>query len=116
MDEFFKVAKVSDIRPGQRKVFWAGGLRVLLFNIDGTYYAVDDSCPHMECSLFNGSLKDKVITCPCHYAQFDVQTGEVTVAPTAALEHALNLVGPLPVHSVKVEGDDLLVGIPLEIV
>jgi 3-phenylpropionate/trans-cinnamate dioxygenase ferredoxin subunit len=116
MDEFFKVARVSDIQPGQRKAFWAGGIRVLVLNIDGTFYAVDDSCPHMECSLFNGSLSGKVITCPCHDAQLDVETGAVIVAPTKALEHALELTGPLPVHPIKVEGNDILVGVPLEIV
>ncbi len=116
MDEFFTVARISEIQPGQRKVSWAGGIRVLVFNIDGTYYAVDDSCPHMECSLFNGSLKGKVITCPCHYAQLDVETGAVIVAPTRQLEHALDLTGPLPIHPVKIEGEEIMVGVPLEIV
>jgi len=116
MDDFFKVAKVSEIQPGQRKVFWPGGIRVLALNIDGTFHAVDDSCPHMECSLFNGSLSGKVITSPCHYAQLDVETGAVLVAPTKALEHALDLTGPLPVQPVRVESDDMLAGVPLEIV
>ena len=51
MGEFVKVATLSDIPPGQRKAVWVEGQRVLVFNVDGTLYAVDESCPHRDGTL-----------------------------------------------------------------
>jgi nitrite reductase/ring-hydroxylating ferredoxin subunit/rubredoxin len=106
MGEFVQVAKLSEIQPGQHKAFWVEGQKILVFNIEGTLYAVDESCPHRECSLSKGKLNGKVITCPCHYAQFDLETGEALVQPTTNPP-----TGPLPVQKVKVEGGNIFVAI-----
>jgi 3-phenylpropionate/trans-cinnamate dioxygenase ferredoxin subunit len=57
------------------------GQAVLLANLDGTFYAVDDTCSHEECSLGEGYLEDGAVECPCHGATFDVRTGEVLALP-----------------------------------
>jgi nitrite reductase/ring-hydroxylating ferredoxin subunit len=106
MGEFVKVAMLSDIPPGQRKAVWVEGQRVLVFNVDGTLYAVDESCPHRECSMLKGQLEGKVIVCPCHSAKFDLESGEVVAQP---LEFPPT--DPLPVHEVKIEGWDVLVAL-----
>ena len=106
MGDFVKVAKLSEIEPGQRKAVWVEGQRVLLFNIDGTFHAVDESCPHRECSMEKGELDGKVIVCPCHYAKFDLETGNVMQEPTKYPPTP-----PLPVHRVKVEKWDVLVAL-----
>ena len=113
--EFTKVAKASEISPGQRKAFWVGGQKVMVSNVGGTFYAANDNCPHRECSLSEGQLEGKVVTCPCHYAKFDLETGEVLAAPQEEIAHALKLTGPLPVHQVKVEGGDVMVGMAIDI-
>ena len=110
MGEFVKVANVSEIQPGQRKAVWVEGQRVLVFNVGGTFYAADESCPHRECSLSKGKLKGKVITCPCHSAQFDLETGAVIVQP---LKYPPTV--PLPVHQVKLEGGDIMIAVSQEI-
>jgi nitrite reductase/ring-hydroxylating ferredoxin subunit len=46
MGEFLKVAKAGDIAPGQAREVDAGGKRIALFNIDGTFHAIDDTCSH----------------------------------------------------------------------
>lgn len=101
MGEFVKVARVSEIQPGQRKAVWVVGLKVLVYNVGGTFYAVNDSCPHRGCSLSKGRLRGKVIVCPCHSAQFDLETGAVVA------RHSLT--GPLPVRRVKVERGNVMV-------
>jgi len=106
MGDFVQVAKLSEIQPGQRKDFWVEGQKVLVFNIEGTLYAVDESCPHRECSLSKGKLSDKAIICPCHYAQFNLETGEVLVQPTSNPPTVA-----LPVHKVKVEDGKIFVAI-----
>jgi nitrite reductase/ring-hydroxylating ferredoxin subunit len=57
-------------------------------------------CTHSKCYLHNGRLKGKIVTCPCHFAQFDVTTGAVLAPPAKE---------PLTTYLVKVEGNDILV-------
>lgn len=109
MGEFVKAATLSDIEPGKRLGVWVSGQRVLLFNIDGTLYAVDESCPHRECSMAEGALDGKVLDCPCHHAKFNLETGEVITEP-----NKYPPTPPLPVHQVKIEGWDILVSLSLE--
>ncbi|MDY7075735.1 MAG: Rieske 2Fe-2S domain-containing protein [Chloroflexota bacterium] len=106
MGEFSKVTREPEVQPGQRKAFWVEGRRVLVFNVGGAFYAVDESCPHRECSLSKGSLKGKVIVCPCHSAQFDLETGAVITQPSKYPPTP-----PLPVHQVKVEDGDVMVAV-----
>jgi 3-phenylpropionate/trans-cinnamate dioxygenase ferredoxin subunit len=109
MEEFVKVATLSDIEPGQRKSVWVREQRVLLINIDGTIYACDESCPHRECSMAKAELEGTVIVCPCHFAKFDLKSGDVTQEPTKYPPTP-----PLPIHEVKIEGWDVLVSLSLE--
>jgi nitrite reductase/ring-hydroxylating ferredoxin subunit len=46
MAEFVKVAKTSDIAPGEAKAVDLGVRCIALFNIDGPYHAIDDTCTH----------------------------------------------------------------------
>jgi len=52
------------------------GVPITVANVDGKFYAFYDRCPHMNAALHNGVLKGKVVTCPLHYATFDVTTGK----------------------------------------
>lgn len=106
MGDFIKVATLSEIGPGQRKSVWVEGQQVLLINIDGTIYALDESCPHRQCSLAKAALEGRVIVCPCHSAKFDLATGEIKAQPTRYPPTP-----PLPVHQVKVEKWDVLVAL-----
>ena len=106
MGDFVKVGRSSEIQPGQRKSFWVEEIRVLVYNVGGTLFASDESCPHRECSLEKGRLFDKVISCPCHAARFSLETGEVAVEPTKWPPTPA-----LPIHKVKVEGNDVFVAL-----
>jgi nitrite reductase/ring-hydroxylating ferredoxin subunit len=81
MAGFTKIAKADDIPPGQARMFEVGGKSIALFNVDGLFYAIDDTCTHRGGPLSEGELSGKEITCPWHRAVFDVTTGEVLRPP-----------------------------------
>ena len=86
---FVKVAQHGDLAPGQVKAVAVNGMQIALCNVDGVYYAIDDTCPHRSASLAEGDLIGKEITCPLHGAIFDVTTGEVLEGPAGEnLSHA----------------------------
>ncbi len=103
VSEFVKVAKVSDIPPGQVKVFEAAGRRVCVCNVDGQFFAIADLCTHDDGPLGEGELVSNQIECPRHGARFDVTTGKPLCLPAVV---------PVPTYPVEVRDEDLWVGIP----
>ncbi|HUL40629.1 MAG TPA: non-heme iron oxygenase ferredoxin subunit [Burkholderiales bacterium] len=102
MAEFVKVAKTEDIAPGQGKAVEVGEKTIALFNVDGKYFAINDTCSHHGGPLSEGDLNGKEVTCPWHGAAFDVTTGEVLGPPAT--------VGVVSYH-VRVSGSDIEVEI-----
>ena len=98
---FVKVAKTTELPEGEMKLIEIDDERILLVNVDGSYYAIDDTCTHAECPLSEGYLENEIVECSCHGAQFNVKTGEVARPP--AFE---NLIA----YPVKVEEEDILIG------
>ncbi len=78
MTEFVSVAKTGDISAGQGRVVEVNGKPIALFNVDGTYFAIDNICLHQGGPLGEGALDGKVVTCPWHAWTYDVSTGECT--------------------------------------
>ncbi len=54
-------------------------------NVDGTFYAIHNTCLHRGGPLGEGELKGKVVTCPWHGWQYDVSTGKVALNPAVAV-------------------------------
>lgn len=54
---------------------------IAVFNADGTYYAVDDTCTHQDASLADGWLEGCQVECPLHASAFDLRTGLPTGPP-----------------------------------
>jgi 3-phenylpropionate/trans-cinnamate dioxygenase ferredoxin component len=78
---FIEVARVDNIPAGSMLVCSAGDKKILVSNIDGKFYAIDNTCTHMGGDLSKGKLEGKTITCPRHRAQFDVTSGECISGP-----------------------------------
>ncbi len=97
---FVRVASTSEIRPGEKKIVEVDGLLVVVINLGGEYYAIEDVCTHDGGPLGEGKLEDGQIICPRHGSRFDVRTG--AALPLPAFE-------PAPTFDVRVEGDDILV-------
>jgi 3-phenylpropionate/trans-cinnamate dioxygenase ferredoxin subunit len=91
------VARVQDVPPGGRLIVDVGGLSVGLFNVDGTFYAVLNRCPHAGAELCKGEVVSvltstapgdwqldtsrKLLACPWHGWEYDLETGESWVNP-----------------------------------
>ncbi len=73
---FIEVAKISELTTGKMKKVEIQDNEILLANVNGTIYAVDDRCGHMNVSLSAGELHGKLIICPLHKAKFDITTGK----------------------------------------
>ena len=76
MTEFVTVAKVEEIPPGTGQTVEVHGVWIALFNVDGSFYAIDNTCPHAGGPLGEGHLDGRVVECPWHGWRFNVQTGE----------------------------------------
>jgi nitrite reductase/ring-hydroxylating ferredoxin subunit len=75
------IAKKGDIAIGGLKAFEIDGKEILIGNVDGTYYAVERRCGHMNAPCEMGALRGHILTCPMHYAQFDIRTGKMLKKP-----------------------------------
>ena len=76
MTDFVTVAKVEDIPPGTGHTIEVHGVWIALFNVQGSFYAIDNTCPHAGGPLGEGHLDGCVVECPWHGWRFNVQTGE----------------------------------------
>lgn len=88
MAQWVKVAVVDEIPRGGSRVAEINGAMILIFNLDGEYYAIDDVCTHDGESLAGGDLEGDEVVCPRHGARFNVRTGEVMAPPAYEAVHA----------------------------
>lgn len=98
MTDFVKVGKAADIKAGTMKGFALGENKVLVANVGGKYYALEDKCTHMGAKLSTGMLLGNIIMCMSHSAQFDVATGKPLSGPGKAAVKA---------YEARVNGEDL---------
>jgi 3-phenylpropionate/trans-cinnamate dioxygenase ferredoxin subunit len=75
------VARAEEIAPGEFRVLDLDGTRVAVFNIDGSYHAIEDACTHDGGDLTSGWLEDDQIICPRHGARFCIRTGVALTPP-----------------------------------
>jgi nitrite reductase/ring-hydroxylating ferredoxin subunit len=81
MANLIKIVEVKDVPPGQAAAFEVESHRIALFNVEGTFYAIGDTCSHRGGPLSEGSVAGTIATCPWHGAAFDVKTGGVMRPP-----------------------------------
>lgn len=81
MSRQIPVASVDELPPGRRKLAFVAGRSVVLFNIEGTVIAIENSCPHNGASLANGQLDGHVLRCPAHGLRFDLRACAEPNAP-----------------------------------
>lgn len=101
MPNFVKVAKTSELKPGDGRVVECDGRQIAVCNADGRYYALDNTCLHRGGPLGEGFMDGTTLTCPWHGWQYDVTTGQCMMNPAAKVT----------TYPTKVEGDDILIEI-----
>ncbi|HSH59465.1 MAG TPA: Rieske 2Fe-2S domain-containing protein, partial [Acidimicrobiales bacterium] len=93
---FVEVARVADVPPGTATTVEIEQQTLALVNVDGTFCAIQNECPHAGGSLGEGKMNGSSLTCPLHDATFDVRTGAALSGPTDE---------PARSYAVEVEGD-----------
>lgn len=88
------VCPVAELLPGEHTVCFDGDTAILVCNIDGDFYALEDQCTHQDFELSPGKLDGTEIECVLHGAKFDVRSGQALCAPAYA---------PVPKFPVRVE-------------
>ena len=100
LDGSVAVFSASELAPGAMKWVAIDRERVLVANVGGAFYAIQDVCGHRHETLSKGTLWGYVIECPLHFACFDVRTGKLISGPASA---------DVPTYKVRVEGDTVYV-------
>jgi nitrite reductase/ring-hydroxylating ferredoxin subunit len=99
---FVKVATVQEVPPGKSKQAKLGSKTLAIFNVNGTFHAIDDTCPHRGAPLSEGEIEGPYVTCPWHAATFDVTSG-AHLSPPATSDVAC--------YKVQVVGDEVQVDV-----
>lgn len=98
---FTKVCKISEVKMGCGKGVEINGKAVAVFNVDGSFYAINDICGHRGGPLSEGEVDGTTVICPWHGWRYNVTNGENELLPALPTEK----------FELKVEGDDILVDI-----
>lgn len=103
MSRAVMVAPAAEFGPGEVRVVNAGNLEIGVFNVDGTYYALPNLCVHQWGPLCEGKVtgtfisdantgwekewtrEDRVVVCPWHSLEFDIETGQCLAYPKVKL-------------------------------
>jgi nitrite reductase/ring-hydroxylating ferredoxin subunit len=99
MPRFVPVACVGDVPPGEGRAYVVGDREVAVFNVGGTFYAIENTCPHQGGPLAEGSLEGTIVTCPWHAWSFDVRDGAMMLGGLTTVD----------AYEVQIEGSTLSV-------
>jgi len=99
---YYPICKKDDLPNGERLWITIGNDPVVIFNINGNYFAIRDVCTHDDGPLGEGDLEDHQVICPRHGARFDVRTGEVLSLPA---------VKDVPSYPIRLVGDQIEIGV-----
>ncbi len=102
--EFVAVASENEVGNGERILLEIDGQGIALFNIAGKFFAIADVCSHDDGPVAEGELEAYEIICPRHGARFDLRTGKALTLPAVV---------DIPAYSVRVEGGEILIGLPV---
>jgi len=132
------VCKIDELPVGESKRMQVEGRDIAIFNVNGTFHAIANTCPHEGASLCKGKIsglprsdepgkywmerEGELVRCPWHGWEFDIYTGksycdpartrvkayEVSVAKGAELQE-----GPykIDVYNVSLQDDYVILSI-----
>ncbi len=99
------ICKHDEVMPGEMKKIETDIGELLLFNRAGTFFVTDDKCTHGTASLSEGDYFDDTVSCPRHWGEFNIITGEATAPPCRK---------PLRTYRVLVEDGQIYIDSELE--
>jgi nitrite reductase/ring-hydroxylating ferredoxin subunit len=92
-ESYVEVAKIDEIPSGNMKHVELNGKEIVVSNVNGKFYAMDERCGHMNARLSNGNISQNIVTCPFHAAKFDISTGKKVGEPVLEIPPDME---PLP--------------------
>lgn len=98
---FVRAAKKSDIPPGTINQVDVAEKAIALANVDGKFYAINNTCLHESGPLGDGQLTGAIVACPWHCWEYDVTTGKLVNNPAEGVE----------CYPVEIRGDDIFVDV-----
>jgi 3-phenylpropionate/trans-cinnamate dioxygenase ferredoxin component len=101
---YVQITSVQEMPDGERLFFEADGLPIVLYALNGQFYATGDECSHDGGPIGDGEIEGNEIICPRHGARFDIRTGKVTHMPA---------VSDIPSYPVRVNDGRIEIGIPV---
>jgi len=101
VSDFIRVAAVSELGNGKCTTVVVDGKEVALFNVNGSFYALESSCTHRGGPLGQGELEGCIVSCPWHGWTFDVTSGASMINPEFSVQK----------YEVQIQGEDVLVKI-----
>ena len=102
MANYVKVASVSQVAPGSGIVASVNDKEVAVFNVDGTFFAIDNVCKHRGGPLGEGELDGDTVTCPWHGWQYNVKTGVCLTKDGITMDR----------YDVRVVNEDIEIAVP----
>lgn len=100
---YVRVGRVKDVPEGRPEVFDVEERKIAVYRLEDGFYAIDDICTHDGGPLADGEVDGDQVICPRHGARFSIKTGAALTFPA---------ITPVESYPVRVEGEELLIGIP----
>ena len=94
---FMRAARKDEIPAGSIREFQVEGKTLAIANVEGQFFAIDNTCLHRGGPLAQGKLSGKTVACPWHNWQYDVTSGKVVQNPAAAVA----------CYTLEVRGEDI---------
>src|SRR5947209_18834506 len=78
-----QICTVADLEDNTMRRLVLHGQEILLAKVSDRYFAVSERCTHCAGPLSEGKLAGLSVTCPLHFGDVNIQTGEATSPPAA---------------------------------
>jgi nitrite reductase/ring-hydroxylating ferredoxin subunit len=102
--EYHYCEKLSYFPEDKVRRFFRGGKEIAVVQHAGRLHAFSNRCTHEDFQLHFGYVEDGCIHCPIHYGVFDLLTGRALSGP----------VTDLATYEVRVQGDEVYIGVPAD--
>jgi 3-phenylpropionate/trans-cinnamate dioxygenase ferredoxin subunit len=104
MTKWIDVGPAADFSEGEKVCRSAGGVALVVFRVDGAFYAIRNECPHAGLPLGDGDRAGMVITCPYHGYAYHIKDGRNIDWPQEE--------PPVQTFPTRVEGERLQIEVP----
>ena len=76
-----RACRVDELKPGEARRIEGDHPPMAVYNVDGDFYALDDTCTHEKFPLTEGWIDGDVVECALHMAKFCIRTGKALCLP-----------------------------------